>query len=54
MAWGIESGRVVEVTITDPDVHRKDVPVDDRGRVVIGREHAGKKVTIVVKVSENE
>jgi len=42
-----------DVQFEDPDVYRKEVPVDDRGRVVIGREHSGKTVTIAVEVNEN-
>jgi len=37
------------VTVDDPVEHRKDVPVDDRGRVVIGKEHSGKRVTVIVE-----
>jgi len=41
------------VTVDNPDVHRKDVPVDDRGRVVVGKEYSGEDVTVIVEV-DNE
>jgi len=40
------------VSLTNPDVHRTDVPVDDRGRVVVGKAYSGKNVTVVVEVEE--
>lgn len=43
---------MAKTTIEDPDIYRKCVPVDDRGRVVIGRQLAGKKVNIVVEVED--
>lgn len=44
--------RMADVEMNDPDVYRKNAPVDDRGRVHIGREHANKDVTIVVEVQD--
>jgi len=38
-----------EVTIEDPIRHRTNVRVQDDGRVSIGRDHAGKRVNIVVE-----
>jgi len=43
---------MAEVKVTDPDVYRKEAPVDDRGRVAIGKEHAEESVTVVVEVNE--
>lgn len=40
------------VEIEDPDVHRKGAPVDERGRVSVGREFAGENVTVVVERQE--
>lgn len=40
------------VEVENPDVHRKDVPVDDRGRVVIGKKYSGQEVTVIVEVDE--
>jgi len=45
---------MAKVVIEDPDVHRKDAPVDTRGRVSIGKEHEGENVTVVVEVHDGE
>lgn len=44
---------MARVVIEDPDVHRKGAPVDTRGRVSIGQEHEGKKVTVVVEIHDS-
>jgi hypothetical protein len=49
-----QSPRVASVTITDPDEHRTDVPVDSRGRVVIGKEYSGETVNVVIETTDNE
>jgi len=41
------------VEIVNPDVHRTNVPVDDRGRVVVGKAYSGKNVTVVVEVEDD-
>lgn len=43
---------MAEVTIDDPDDYRKQAPVDDRGRVVIGKRFAGKKVNIAIEIND--
>lgn len=47
---GVEYGSVANVTVEDPDEYRKSAPVDDRGRVTVGRQYAGKKVNVVIEV----
>lgn len=41
---------MVTTTIDDPDEIRIGVPVDGRGRVVVGREYEGKEVNVAVEV----
>jgi len=43
---------MAEMCITDPDEYRAEIPVDDRGRVVVGKQYAGKKVNVTVEVVE--
>ena len=51
MVMGTKVGIVMaEITMTDPDVYRENVPVDDRGRVVVGKALAGKSVRVCVEV----
>jgi hypothetical protein len=55
MYWGNVVGNgMAEVTFDDPETYRDNVPVDDRGRVVIGKEHSGKRVRIAVEVLDDE
>ncbi len=44
---------MAEIELDNPDVYRKDAPVDDRGRVHIGTEYADKRVTVVVEVNDD-
>ena len=41
---------MAEFTMTDPDVYRENVPVDDRGRIVVGKALAGKRVRVCVEL----
>lgn len=43
-----------QITLDDPEAYRVNVPVDDRGRVVVGQGLAGKRVTVVAEVSGDE
>lgn len=43
---------MVTLLINDPDVCRKDAPVDERGRVSVGKALAGENVTVVVERQE--
>lgn len=45
---------MARMTIDDPDEYKSQVPVDDRGRVTVGKEYAGKNVNVAVEVSEDE
>lgn len=45
---------MAEISMIDPDVYRESVPVDDRGRVVVGKALSGKKVRISVEVVDDE
>lgn len=45
---------MADVTIENPDEYRKNVPVDDRGRVSVGKSLAGERVTIVVERVEDD
>jgi len=42
-----------DVTIEDADVYRKKAPVDQNGRVSVGKEFAGESVTIAVEVADD-
>jgi len=41
-----------DVVIEDADVYRKKAPVDQNGRVSVGKEYAGESVTIAVEVDD--
>ena len=41
---------MAQITMDDPDVYRDGVPVDDRGRIVVGKQYAGTKVRVAMEV----
>lgn len=45
---------MARMTINDPDEYKTGVPVDDRGRVVVGKEYEGKQVNVAVEVVGDE
>jgi len=45
--------RMADVQIEDPDVYRKEIPVDNRGRVTVGKEYEGKTVNVVMEVVDD-
>lgn len=49
-----KASKSTSFVVENPDVYRKEVPVDNRGRVSVGREHAGKTVTVVVEIENND
>lgn len=50
---GDYGGNMAEVTIHDPDEYRENVPVDDRGRVVVGKKLAGERIRVCVEVIDD-
>lgn len=45
---------MASVTVDDPAIHKKNMKVDDRGRVYVGTELAGERVTVTIEVENNE
>lgn len=45
---------MARMTIDDPDEYKTAVPVDDRGRVVVGKEYQGEQVNVAVEVIDND
>jgi len=52
LSWHAMYGLLMaSITVESPDVHKKNMTVDDRGRVYVGKELAGDNVTITVEVN---
>jgi len=46
--------RMAEITIDDPDEYRSKVPVDDRGRVVVGKAYSGENVNVAIEIVDDD